>query len=113
MAYRVSLSSEVAAQVARFGAPESYYWRRALQEISDGPFCRKGGITERAVATAPFPLRTHSYRITCHQYVSGETVYLFIAEFLPGRTIAYVLDEWDPPVEGYQGEARIIFLRTH
>lgn len=104
MPYRVNPNDDVAAQVALFGAPESYYWRRALREISDNPFCRRGAITERAVATAPYPLVARSYGITCHEYVSGEVVYLLVAQFLPGRTVVYVVDE-------NAGEVEIVFLR--
>jgi hypothetical protein len=102
--FRVNAAAEVATQVARFSAPESYYWRRALREIADNPFCRRGTITERAVASVPYPLVRRSYAITCHEYVSGEVVYLFVAEFLPGRTAVYVVDE-------ESGEIEIFFLR--
>lgn len=106
MAYRVEPNDEVAAQVALFNAPERYYWNRALSVIAATPFCHSGGIIERVVATAPYPLVRRPYVITCHEYISQDMVYYFDAQFLPGRTILYLIDEDD-------GEVEIFSLRTY
>jgi hypothetical protein len=103
--YRVEASDEVAGLVATFYAPERYAWNRACREIAANPYCRMGHIVERVFGIAPTPTRNLAFTIACKEYASGETVYFFSGQSLPGRTIAYVIDEDEGVVE-------VIFVRT-
>lgn len=108
MAYRID-PDEVGDQVARFSAPSLHYWRVSLAKISEDPRRREGTYTERVVAIAPLPLRTLRYRITEEEFLSGERFYIFVAEFLPGYSIVYLVD--DDPQDGWEGVVRIAFIR--
>jgi hypothetical protein len=55
---------------------------------------------------------TFRYMIIRTEYVSGEAIHLFAADCLPARwAIGYVI-ETTPAREDYDGEVRVVFLRT-
>jgi hypothetical protein len=98
---------------ATFNSAIAYYWNVSLRMIGGRPQPQRGTVSERALAISPFPTMTFQYEITAREYESGEVVHLFSSSFLP-RTfvIAYVLDEWAEPAGGFDGEVRVIFVRT-
>ncbi len=57
------------------------------------------------------PLRDRAFEISQETSVSGETMYVFVADFFPGRSIVYVFS--DQPVESFDGEVLIIYLRPY
>lgn len=112
MAYRIT-ADDVAADVAQFTAPARYYWDRSPSLIAADPHEREATSLERAISIASVPLMEFSYKISRHEYVSGEVVYVFSADFFPRRAIAYVIDEWDNSIDGSDGEVRVIYVRYH
>jgi len=55
---------------------------------------------------------TFGYLITRTVYVSGEEIYLFSADCFPaGFGLAYVLDDWLPSRDRYDGEVRVVFVK--
>jgi hypothetical protein len=109
--YRID-TSDVEDDVARFNNAVLYYWKACLRHISHRPHEHRGTFVERAMAIAGSPTMTFGYLITRNEYASGEEVYLFTADCFPaGFALAYVLDDWDPARDGYDGEVRVIFVR--
>lgn len=111
MAYRVVPDDNVSAEVSTFSAPTLHYWKVSLRQIADDPFPRRGTYKERVVAISPLPVRDRHFEITEETSVSGETMFVFVADFFPGWSIVYVVE--DRPVDGYDGEAFIFYLRRY
>lgn len=104
MAYRVD-TRKVAAEVARFSGATLRHWNACLAEIAVDPFPRFGLYVERVLPVRPFPMRTYIYEITEETSVSGEKMFVFVAEFFPEYALVYVVDN-------DAAEAEIIFLRA-
>jgi hypothetical protein len=88
----------VAAEVARFSASTLRYWNACLLEIANDPFPRVGLYVERVIPLPPFPMRTYLYEITEETSISGEEMFVFVAEFFPEYALVYVVNEDDREV---------------
>ena len=93
MAYRIEIARNVASDVARFSALTLEYWSASLAEIAADPFPRFGFYVDQRLPIRQFPVRTFLYEITEELSISGEAIFVFVAEFFPEHDIVYVLDE--------------------
>jgi len=91
VAYRVSLDPNVAAEVAAFPADTLRYWNASLSEIAVDPFPRFGLYTERVSSLPRSPMRTLLYEITREVSISGEEMFVFVAEFFAEYSIIYTV----------------------
>jgi hypothetical protein len=106
MAYKVGPDNEVAAEVAGFSDRTLQYWKVCLAEIATDPYPRIGYYVERIIPIPPLPMRTFLYWINEETSVSGETLFVFSAEFFPEYALVYAVDE-------DAGEATIFYLRSN
>lgn len=97
--YRVTVTSDVAAEVAAFTSATQRYWSVFLEEIAADPHPRYGQWVEQVIPIRGFPMRTHIFSITEDTSISGERIFLFAAEYLPECTPVYVIDEEAKVVE--------------
>ena len=104
MGYRVD-SDKVAAEVSQFSGATLRHWIACLAEIALDPFPRFGLYVERVLPLPPLPMRTYVYEITEETSVSGERMFVLVAEFFPEFAPVYVVNQDDSQVE-------IFYLRT-
>ena len=93
MTYEVSLTDDVAAQASSFENDTLRYWNACLAEIATDPSPRSGVYVDQIIPIRGFPMRTHIYEIREEMSISGERIFVFIAEFFPEVGIVYVADE--------------------
>jgi hypothetical protein len=116
VAYEIALDDSVAAQVSGFSAPTRHYWNVCLAQIRSDPFPRRGSYVERVIAIAPSPLRVRYFEITEETSISGEKMFVLVADFFPGRSLVYVLHkyaDYEAQAEACGGEARIFYVRPY
>ena len=92
MAYKVDAAS-VADDVGRFSDRVLKAWVACLAEIEADPYPHFGFYVDRAIPILGFPMRTWIYDIAQETSISGESVYVFTAEFFPEYATVYVIDE--------------------
>jgi len=105
-AYRVSLSRDVARTVAKFSSVTRDYWDVCVALIGENPRPRFAGWVERRIPILDFPVRTFNYEISQETSIAGETIFIFLAEFLPDWCPVYVVDDVAKEVE-------IVYLREN
>ena len=93
MAYKVTLDDSVALDAAAFSAQTLRHWSACLVEIASDPFPRDGVYVERVIPIPPFPMRTFLYEIAEETSISGETLFVFTAEFFPEYSLVYVVND--------------------
>lgn len=99
MVYKVDPNPSVASQVARFPARTLHYWNVSLSEIAVNPFPRYASYVEPLIPIPGFRMRTLNYEITEATTDSGNSMFIFWAEFFPEHTLLYVVDEGAREVE--------------
>lgn len=96
--YRVN-PNKVAAEVQEFSGAALHYWNACLAEIAIDPHPREGRYVERA-PFPPFSLRTYLYWITEEiSSLSGENMFVFVAEFFPEYSLVYVVNHDESEVD--------------
>jgi hypothetical protein len=98
VAYRVD-SDKVAAEVAQFSGATLRHWKACLVEIAIDPFPRFGLYVERVLPIPPLPMRTYVYEITEETSVSGEKMFVLVAEFFPEYAPVYVVNHDESEVD--------------
>jgi len=91
--YTISLSDDVASAVADFTPDTLRYWNVFLDKVAVDPFPRFAGYVEQPIPIRGFPMRTWNYYIEERTSISGERIFLFVAEFLTECTPVYSVDE--------------------
>jgi hypothetical protein len=111
--YRVNLHPDVQQELLSFTSTKRHYFDLSREQIAADPSARQGTCAERVLPFLPVPRRMRRFEITREISISGEHVWVFLADFFPDA-IAYLIKDYDRSVQmasGYAGEALVIGLR--
>ena len=89
MPHSVVPDASLDAEIGGFSVWTLHYWNVSLAQIATDPFPRDGTYVEPTDPVTKTPSRTWLFEITEETSISGERIYVFIAEFFPEYAIVY------------------------